>query len=251
MQRIAQAATLENHRLRSLLNMHGVSQDEIHRYISSPPAPLPGSPTYSHESSALKCRACGSTSIVLENPPALSLGQQHQTYQNPSQSSVDCHLPSPSASSEAVEPSRVENNGQIRVDTAALTSPQGIPTVHGDPCTGNSDEREIVQLPQCQESGRRQCCASRSNEGNNQRGDKSLEVEPHLAAPHPLSNPIAPEAINPTDSMETSCDTAASILVDLHHHVDTEQARAALGCQGSKSCTVSNIKIFQLLEEEI
>ncbi|UKZ79881.1 hypothetical protein TrVFT333_007644 [Trichoderma virens FT-333] len=155
MQRMAQAVTFENQRLRSLLSAHGVSQEEIHRYISSPPALSPESP----------------------------------------------------------------------------------------------GERAKPQPPQSQEGNKSQCCGSRSNENDHKCSEKSSEVKPNLTTTHPLPKHIAPEATSPTDSMETSCDTAASILVDLHHHMDTEQARAALGCRGSESCNVSNIKIFQLLEK--
>ncbi|KAL7933007.1 hypothetical protein V8C35DRAFT_281332 [Trichoderma chlorosporum] len=248
MQRMAQAVTLENQRLRTLLNQHGVSQDEINRYISPPSVPLPGLPTGLCESGALRCKACGSTSIMLENSPSISLLGYHQNHQIPPQVADDSALPSPSVSCETVEPTKVENKNEMGIDTSVLSSPLASQSVHLDPRTESSQERTQAKLPQSPKSSKRQCCGPRSNAGDNQCSEKPLEVKPHLVQPHPVSNPTAPELNSPTDTMETSCDTAASILVDLHHHMDIEQVRAALGCSGSETCTVSNIKIFQLLE---
>lgn len=50
------------------------------------------------------------------------------------------------------------------------------------------------------------------------------------------------------NSMESSCDAAAAILVDLHKQTDPWSARAALGCTGSNDCSVKNTKIFQLMD---
>lgn len=250
MQRMAQAVTFENQRLRSLLSAHGVSQEEIRRYISSPPALSPEPPGGFRESGALKCKTCGSTSIILENPPAVLLSRQHQNYQTPPQIAANYALPSPSASCETIERSKVENNIDIVVDTPSFTlPPAATQAVPSEPCIGNTQEKAKPQPPQSQEGNKSQCCGSRSNENDRKYSEKSSEVKPNLTTTHPLPKHIAPEATSPTDSMETSCDTAASILVDLHHHMDTEQARAALGCRGSESCNVSNIKIFQLLEK--
>ncbi|KAL7911724.1 hypothetical protein GGI35DRAFT_297035 [Trichoderma velutinum] len=249
MQRVAQAVTFENQRLKSLLGLHGVSQDEIDQFILPPPANSPGSPDRLFESGALKCKACGSTSIMLQHPPAVLSSQQHENYQTPPQNMGDCALPSPSISCETVEPSRRENNPDMGVSPTAFNSPPATQAVHYLPSTGNIQETAKAQQLQSRENNKRQCCGSRSNEGDNQHNEKSLEVNPPVATPHPLPNHTAPEAINSTDSMETSCDTAASILVDLHHGMDNEQARTALGCKGSETCSVSNIKIFQLLEK--
>ncbi|PKK52734.1 hypothetical protein CI102_2475 [Trichoderma harzianum] len=251
MQRVAQAVTLENQRLRSLLSVHGVSQDEINQFISPPPATSPGSPDGLPESGTLKCKACGSTSIMLQHLPAVlsPLQHQHQNYHTTPQIMSDCALPSPSISCDTVELSRIESNTDVGVSPTAFNSPPANHIARSGPSARNIKGARKSQKSQSQESRKRQCCGSRSSEGDNQHSENPLEDQLHLATPRPLPNPTEPEAISSTDSMETSCDTAASILVDLHHGMDNEQARTALGCKGSETCNVSNIKIFQLLEK--
>ncbi|OPB47133.1 hypothetical protein A0O28_0072570 [Trichoderma guizhouense] len=251
MQRVAQAVTLENQRLRSLLSVHGVSQDEITRFISPPSVTSPGSPDGLLESGALKCKACGSTSIMLQHLPAvLSPRQhQHQNYHTTPQIMSDYALPSPSISCDTVELSRMDSNTDMGVSPTALNSPPPNQVVHSAPSARHIQEARKSQKSDSQEISKRQCCGSRSNEGDSQQSENSLEVKPHSATPHSLPNHTAPTALSSNDSMETSCDTAASILVDLHHGMDNEQARTALGCKGSETCNVSNIRIFQLLEK--
>ena len=53
---------------------------------------------------------------------------------------------------------------------------------------------------------------------------------------------------NHSEPLETSCDKAAEILVELHNHADPSWARSALGCHGDSSCSVKNTKIFQLMD---
>ncbi|KAF3076315.1 hypothetical protein CFAM422_001598 [Trichoderma lentiforme] len=249
MQRVAQAVTLENQRLRSLLSVHGVSQDEINQFISPPPATSPGSPDELLESGALKCKTCGSTSIMLQHLPVALSPLQHQNYHTSPQIMSDCALPSPSISCDTVELSRMESNTDMGVSPTIFNSPPANQVDHSVRSARSIPEARKSQKSQSQEHNKRQCCGSRSNEGDNQHSEDRLEDKLHLATPHPLPNPTAPEAISSNDSMETSCDTAASILVDLHHGMDNEQARTALGCKGSETCNVSNIKIFQLLEK--
>ncbi|CAG7555199.1 unnamed protein product [Fusarium equiseti] len=53
---------------------------------------------------------------------------------------------------------------------------------------------------------------------------------------------------NHSEPLETSCDKAAEILVEIHNHTDPSSARLALGCCGDSSCTVKNTKVFQLMD---
>lgn len=50
-------------------------------------------------------------------------------------------------------------------------------------------------------------------------------------------------------ALETSCDTAATILADFQGHGDTGRARVALGCVSNKSCIVKNTEVFRLIDE--
>lgn len=47
----------------------------------------------------------------------------------------------------------------------------------------------------------------------------------------------------------TSCEMAASIIVNLRGHGDVAEARQTLGCADSTSCSVKNTHLFQLMNE--
>ncbi|OTA05234.1 hypothetical protein A9Z42_0058900 [Trichoderma parareesei] len=209
MQRLAQAVTHENQRLRSLLSERGVSQEEIQRYLSASSAPQfkLSDALYPSEPGSLRCEACGSTSILREAQPAMITGRQSDSYHSSPQP-ISNGLKSVSPSSASLE--TIHRGDSTTVDAAALALQPVMPAVVSD------------AIP----------------------GDKPSS---HATTSCPGSN-HARNGLGHTDDMETSCDTAASILVDLHHQVDPQRARAALGCKGSSSCTVSNIKIFQLLD---
>lgn len=61
----------------------------------------------------------------------------------------------------------------------------------------------------------------------------------------PAESPAPP--LGRAETLETSCDEAATILVTMHGQADAD-ARVALGCRGPSSCSVNNIKIFQLMD---
>lgn len=52
-----------------------------------------------------------------------------------------------------------------------------------------------------------------------------------------------------TEVLETSCEAAAAILVELHDQADLGRARVALGCNGESNCFVKNTTIFRLMDE--
>lgn len=240
MQKVAQAVAFENQRLRNLLKLHGVSQDDIERYIATTPAPSSSTQAISYEPSSLKCRACGSTSIVAEKLPISSSAGQADVGSNISQQ--DSFPPQPAASvrSRAISSPRADKKTAVRAASTAVVLPARSTTPHEF-----RDKRDQKESHNGHQSHLRT-----SYMGNGK--DKSSESEISLNIKTPLLMPrdthYASKEKDHTEAMETSCDTAASILVDLHHHADTERARAALGCKGPNSCTVNNIKIFQLLE---
>ncbi|KAL7807605.1 hypothetical protein V8C26DRAFT_423808 [Trichoderma gracile] len=209
MQRLAQAVTRENQRLRSLLSERGVSQEEVQHYLSSSPATQvkASDALYLYEPGSLRCEACGSTSILRETQPSIMMGRRSDSYESSPQP-VSNGLKSISLASAS--PETIHRGDSTTVDAAGLTLPPAMPAVVGDTIHGDKHNSHVTTS-----------CPNRNHT--------------HDGLSHP-------------DDMETSCDTAASILVDLHHQVDPQRARAALGCKGSSSCTVSNIKIFQLLD---
>lgn len=240
MQKVAQAVAFENQRLRDLLKIHGVSQHDIERYIAAPSVPPSFTQASSYEPSCIRCRACGSTSIVAEKLP-LSVPENTSRASSDISQQESVHLqPSSSVRSKPIQTPRTDEKIVIQVDPKTVALPPRSITPHkfGD----RHDQKERNDEHQSQD------CTSYTEKDK----DKVCDDEISLDSEAPLSRPRDPHDASKeevhTDAMETSCDTAASILVDLHHHEDTERARAALGCKGPSSCTVNNIKIFQLLE---
>ncbi|KAL6872854.1 hypothetical protein J3F83DRAFT_587893 [Trichoderma novae-zelandiae] len=242
MQRLAQAVTHENQRLRSLLRERGVSPDEIQQCISSSPVPCLRTPDalYSHEPGFFRCEACGSTSILREPQPAILMAKQPHSYQSsPQTAGESSSSPSPERARHATDTTGAE--------TTPFTLPPAVASTTASDINPRCSQVTTSEAQSCQprENPPTHSGASRTSESDTQR---SKEPEPSFAASRPDAI-YARKSPGHHDDMETSCDTAASILVDLHHHVDPERARAALGCKGSSSCTVSNIKIFQLLDK--
>ncbi|KAH8123711.1 hypothetical protein FP744_10005761 [Trichoderma asperellum] len=244
MQKVAQAVAFENQRLRNLLNIHGVSQDDIQRYISMPSLPSSSTQASLYEPSSLRCRACGSTAIVAEKLPISSPTKKSCVNSSISQEEAIDPQPSTSVQSEVTQNCRADNKIAIEAAPTALALPQ---------------PRSIISHKFEDKSGQEELINEHQSESRASLTDKDKdkirdgESETPLDFETPPSTPqrdphYASGKTGHIDAMETSCDTAASILVDLHHHADAERARAALGCKGPNSCTVKNIKIFQLLE---
>ncbi|UKZ66276.1 uncharacterized protein TrAtP1_007450 [Trichoderma atroviride] len=236
MQKVAQAVAFENRRLRNLLKIHGVSQDDVERYIAMPSAPLSDTQASSHEPGSLRCRACGSTSIVAEKLPVALLADQSRVGSNISQEDT---YPQPSTSVRSM-PILPDKNIAIETVPTAVALPPRSNISHQ--VSGKRSQEESNYGHQSQN----RTSYTSKDKDKNCNGQTSLDVEAPLSMPRDPH--YASTRKDHSDVMETSCDTAASILVDLHHHADTQRARAALGCKGPNSCTVNNIKIFQLLE---
>ncbi|KAH0491024.1 hypothetical protein TgHK011_002470 [Trichoderma gracile] len=243
MQRLAQAVTRDNQRLRSLLSERGVSQDEVQRYLSSSPAAQvkASDALYLYEPGSLRCEACGSTSILRATQPAIITGRRSDSYESSPQP-VSNGLKS--ISSASASPETIHRGDSTTVDAAGLTLPPAMPAVVGETIPGCAQVKSEPPRSQSLASRQGQHVISLPDTNDPQDSDKPNS---HVTTSCPSPN-HAYNGLKHTDDMETSCDTAASILVDLHHQVDPQRARAALGCKGSSSCTVSNIKIFQLLD---
>lgn len=239
MQKAAQAVACENQRLRNLLKLHGVSQDDIEGYIGTTPAPS-STQAISYEPSSLRCTACGSTSIVAEKlPVSLSAGESDV---GPNTSQQDTFHPQPATSvrSRAISSSRADKKTAVTAASAAVVLPPR--------CTTSNKSGDRHDQKESDNGHQSRFRTSYMGKGQDKNCDSEISSDVKTSLSMLRDTHCASKTKDHTDAMETSCDTAASILVDLHHHADTERARAALGCKGPSSCTVNNIKIFQLLE---
>ncbi|RSL55393.1 hypothetical protein CEP54_009443 [Fusarium duplospermum] len=201
MQRVAQAVNVQNKRLKSLLGVYGISEDEIERYLPSPEE--------DHMAARHECITCGRFLPETTQTRAMSM--------DPSQSSSV--LPNPNLPTSAEPP------------IGSPLIPQGVFVLSAE-----------------EHAFRHEMYAA--NGLDNTTGD----------SPSPPTDALSPSSCffdsskpiirhpNHSEQLETSCDKAAKILVELHNHADPSWARYALGCHGDGSCSVKNTKIFQLMD---
>lgn len=103
------------------------------------------------------------------------------------------------------------------------------------------------------------CCS-----GERDHNDSHDKPEDHSYQPE-LSTREAPECPNtsdcfcpptstikispPNSGLEISCETAASIIIEMRGDGDIEAVRASLGCKGREDCTVRNSTVLQIMDE--
>ncbi|KAH8661987.1 hypothetical protein BX600DRAFT_465248 [Xylariales sp. PMI_506] len=77
------------------------------------------------------------------------------------------------------------------------------------------------------------------------------EGETHNFVPYDTPGSIKTSSSTPPESPTelTSCETAAAILANLRGTADVTEARATLGCENSRSCSIRNTHLFQLMNE--
>jgi hypothetical protein len=154
----------------------------------------------------------------------------------------------PSVLSEAIQSPNVAKNVAAEANATTSTSLQTRSIISHDSGARHDREELEEQFNLSHEYHPSQYRAFHPDKAKTHHIDTPLNFDPSLSVSHHGSHHVS-KNFDHIDAMETSCDTAASILVDLHHHADAERARVALGCEGPNSCTVNNIKIFQLLEK--
>ncbi|KAK5988119.1 hypothetical protein PT974_12259 [Cladobotryum mycophilum] len=185
MQEAARRVNIENQRLKQLLNLRGVSEDEIQQYLSSSEISSQATSSASHpQPFTVRGMASETVSVDFEST---SIGRKS--------------LDNQAEKAESPLEQLVETPDDDHLDLAVSPSP-------GDENT-------------CQE----------------QQGSRERLQSPGFTSP-----------TSPKVKYETSCDTAAAILVQLHANTDDERARAALGCTGTNNCSVKNTEFFQLMD---
>lgn len=238
MQMAARAILVENQRLRSLLALHGISQEEIDSYLTSsrlsdgggsetlsgvgcitgettrnrqPPASLPARNTSLH--SQRHGSSVAEPSIVRRFPSSSATLASSPAAERCPSSDTSLHAPRPTSLP------------QITSRNLAATRPHG-----------RQDEQDH-QWPK---------------DGQHHTADHSASSSTNMLPP--VSDCFCPPEqstshANSLEAHETSCDAAAEILAELHSHRDTVEARRALGCTGTSNCSVKNTTIFQLMDE--
>lgn len=212
MQRAARAVFDENQRLRALLTLCGASPSDVSQYLSSFP-----SPGY-----ARMPDACVAHSRV--------------------------HLPATAQNSSSLMPRHITPIAATRRKAPAMASAAGLPAQTLSP-SGSTCGLDGAQ-PQRQAEGEDYCQRPGYEDHQN------LEQVGHFmdGVLPPISDCFCPPAPPTTEDgrtemLETPCEAAAAILVELHHKADLGQTRVALGCNGASNCSVKNTTIFRLMDE--
>ncbi|CZR35903.1 uncharacterized protein FPRO_03837 [Fusarium proliferatum ET1] len=226
MQRVAQAVNVQNQRLKNLLGVYGVSEDEIEQYLSSPEE------DHRALNARHRCNTCGRL-----------LQTRDISTDDPSQSSFGSAL---SMAGDAVP-----------IFASVLSSPT-LPTPGRKQPSSTEpqiesiqprEENERVFMLQIEEQGfhHQMHAANRLDNTTADSSSTPTGMLSLLSDSFDSSNSII-HSSNHSEPLETSCDKAAEILVELHNHTDPSWARLALGCYGDNSCSVKNTKIFQLMD---
>lgn len=215
MQRAARAVNAENQGLRTLLWRHGVSQVEVDHFLTSEgglPSVTPGG------------------SIQWEDHRDVLNSASTDDFPTPPWS---YHLPGHKYTLS--EPAGFAPYHHQSVLTPGSVTPQHLSSAASESAGGVShsggyDYRHSVER--------------RDDDSEGTEGIGSPATDP--------SDPNSTEANTPhtrgASALESSCDAAAAILVQLHKQSDPFTARAALGCAGPDTCSVKNTTIFQLME---
>jgi hypothetical protein len=230
MQRVAQVVNVQNQHLKDLLGVYGVSQHEIDRYLSSP----------GEEHRALiagrRCDTCRRLLPGITQRGAVSTD-------DPPQNSCPS---APSMVSDTV-PTVMPVLSNPILPTPDGTQPSStVPPVELVP---HQDETEALFMFQAEEQEFHDRMHGANTVDDPAAGNSSAptDVFSPLTDSLDTSDSII-HSRNHSEPLETSCDKAAEILVEIHNHTDPSSARLALGCCGNSSCTVKNTKIFQLMD---
>ncbi|KYK57505.1 hypothetical protein DCS_04515 [Drechmeria coniospora] len=212
MQRAARAMFVENQRLRALLALLGASPSDVSHYLSSFP----------------------------------SAGQAWMRDVRLAPSGIG--LPASDQNSSSLIPSRITSTTITRRKAPATASGAALPEQALSP-TGirrsfdaARHQHQVEGEEYCQQPG------YEDNQNPEQVGRYVDDVLP------PMSDCCCPPGPPTTDGgrtemLETPCEAAAAILVELHGQADLGQTRVALGCNGAANCSVMNTTIFRLMDE--
>lgn len=222
MQQAARKVMHDNVRLRALLALRGVSNEEVEAFLqsSNDPSPLEANPAPSEE----PFTACQYP--VSENADNHSFGNEESSQSTRNRSVDQGH---PRADSRLVQGTAEYHSIPNPDVTRPLSSDSQTKSLASETRPGCEEmqshlesnfPRPIVGPPECVNSLECFC-------------------PPTLTKEHDTANP----------SLEISCEAAATIIVEMRGDQDHESVRASLGCRGQETCTIKNSIVMQILDE--
>lgn len=240
MQYAARSVFAENRRLRALLNLHGISEGEISRYLSSPDHTASGISKTRAGKDKHTCRANGHSSLQTAQSRmplvAAVVNSASSRSQGSSLSAANCSVSraadgwrTSEATSETVPLMPIGSSSTTRSSADAVQRHCQSDKVDYYQQSGDEDHQGLEQMEYFE-------------------GETAGDILPSISDCFCPPGPSTTDASR-TEALETSCDTAAAILVELHDQTDAARARIALGCTGTSSCSVRNTTIFRLMDE--
>lgn len=235
--------------MRALLGLHGISEDQINLHLATP------EPTTAIPAAAVVATIVPKGDAVRSEDPAAAQATGHRpssasTRSRSKGNAAGDGTPHAQSSSQACPPP-----SSTRLAVAGGTTPTPSIAVRDAPLLAPAQPVS----PRVTRSSHKQASPQFGDDVYDmlQTQDPSLDW-PQTVHNRPSSVPACYIAPQPGPSvadqgskrgLETSCDEAAAILVQLQSKPDPAQARAALGCVGPKSCFAKNSTIFQLMDE--
>lgn len=214
MQHAARYVALENTRLRTLLGRHGVQQAEVDAFLrlcdeNEASAPAQGLAT--DTSAMTQSDQNLPTSSTSHGLGNGSTGLQPKNHTaEASRNHLLISKRQPSSPVLGV-PDSIAPNCSHRVEVCAAQQP---------PASQQVSAGQASEIPECPNTS--DCFCPPTITPSNQSIDNGLEI---------------------------SCETAASIIIEMRGEGDVNSIRASLGCAGRESCTVRNSTVLQILDE--
>lgn len=238
-QNAATSVSAESRRLRALLNLHGISESEISRYLSSPDYSAGGISKTRAGNDKRTRRANSHSSLWTVQSMSLMPTVVEGTLSRSQDSSLSATARSVSKGANGGRTSETTPEAILLMPTGSSSATRSIANTVEHHC--QSDKEDYYQ--RCGDENYQRLEQTEYFE-NETTGDIFPLMSDCFCPPGPSSTDASR-----TEALETSCDTAAAILVELHNQTDAARARIALGCTDTSSCSVKNITIFRLMDE--
>jgi hypothetical protein len=220
MQRAARKVAHENARLRSLLARHGVLQEEVDDFLKSfddTEAPRDTSVNATSSTAPYQSEmAIVGSSPVVDTTRSNDLQRARRNLNNTTG-------PDDSQSSE---------ESRMNFTTTLQYSGPSEPSL----------ERPMQSTPSVSQQ-------SQTNHREAQNNFAPQEIECATTSECFCPPTSAPKIRPTTNGLEISCETAATIIVEMRGDGDVDSIRASLGCTSREECIVRNSTVLQIMDE--
>ncbi|UPK91952.1 hypothetical protein LCI18_002887 [Fusarium solani-melongenae] len=239
MQRVARAIAWENKHLRSLLDLRGVSQDEVdhHLLLAGPVGSVPNL-------NSRKCLQNGSDS-------SLPYGQSVREQLDPSPGDTTADFPpppsTPSSNSSSLTPAELmEASISTKASPPNATPSSATVEAVDRSVTTNRDDKKYNSLDaHATENGQCVHTSSMYNYGWTELGTQT-DILPQITECFcPLNSP---GSISGHWDKGLSCEAAVEIISGLQKTLDSDRIRHLLHCKEADDCLVQNSSVFQIID---